>query len=551
MNAETISGLLGGIGLFLLGMFLMTNGLRTATGKALQRILERWTHTTLRGIFAGFIITALVQSSSAVTVATLGFVNAGLMRLKQAVTVVYGSNIGTTMTAWLVALVGFNVDIKAFALPAIGIGMLLKLLWDNHRLGAIGEAIAGFGIFFLAIEILKGSFEGIGASIQFQDISPTGSGLILLVGAGFLMTLLMQSSSAAMALILTAAGGDVIPIPGAAAMIIGANVGTTTTAMLVVIGATSNAKRLATAHLFFNLITGCVALILLPWMLQLIQILQTDSSLSNAGPATFLAIFHTLFNVLGVAIMWPLTTKMVELLKRRFRSADEDEAKPVHLDNTLLDTAELAVKALDLELSRVGEISRRMAKGAISAELGPGARLHADRITVERLVVAAGAYVTDIQKASLSDELSDALPNSLRVGRYYNTAARLAERVAERQAKINLNRSPELEKEIIQFKSDVVDLIETADPNAEGYIRGQSEKTLQNMEQQFRELNNKLLIACTKDDISPHDMVALLELLNNIRRLGKQLEKGARYLDNFRDQAPAELIEEQDLHHVE
>jgi len=551
LEIEAISGLLGGIGLFLLGMFLMTHGLRTAAGRALQNILESWTQTTLRGILAGFTITAVVQSSGAVTVATLGFVNAGLMRLKQAVTVIYGSNIGTTMTAWLVALVGFHVDIKAFALPAIGIGMLLRLVWADRRPGAYGEALTGFGIFFLAIDILKTSFEGMGQSIQFQDLEPSGVGLLLLVGAGFTMTVLMQSSSAAMALILTATGGDVIPIQGAAAMIIGANIGTTSTAMLAAIGATPNAKRLASAHVGFNLITGCVALLLLPWLLQMIEFLQDSSHVAAAGPATLLAIFHTLFNVLGVIIMWPLTNQMVKLLERRFRSAEEDEAKPVHLDTTLLYASELAIKALGLELSRIGEIARRMGKGAISAELGPGARVHTDRMIIEQLVVAAGAYVTAIQKSTLSDAVSNALPNALRVSRYYNTAARLAERVALRQADVDLTHAPELEAQIAQFKSYVVELINIADPGGEHYTNTKESEELRAVEHGFRELNAKLLIACTKETISAQDMVLLMEVLNNMRRLGKQLEKGARFLNDLREQVPAEMVEEQDPHHVE
>ncbi len=232
MELDLLGGLIGGIGLFLLGMQLMTSGLRNAAGQQLSDILQHWTRTKLRGVLSGAMMTALVQSSSAVTVAILGFVNAGLMNLSQAVMVIYGSNIGTTMTAWLVATIGFHINIKAFALPAIGIGMLLKVSSGDRRRGAFGEALAGFGIFFLGIEVLKSSFGGLGEAIQFSQLSPAGIGLLWLVLSGFAMTLVMQSSSAAMALILTAVGGGVIPLDAAAAMVIGANVGTTSTALL-------------------------------------------------------------------------------------------------------------------------------------------------------------------------------------------------------------------------------------------------------------------------------------------------------------------------------
>ena len=143
-----IGSLLGGIGLFLLGMVLMTDGLKTAAGKTLRNILQSSTGTPMRGLLSGALITSLVQSSGAVTVAIIGFVNAGLMSLGQAVTVIYGTNIGTTMTSWLVAIIGFNVNIKAFALPAIGMGMMYRLIKGSGRQGAIGEALAGFGVFF-------------------------------------------------------------------------------------------------------------------------------------------------------------------------------------------------------------------------------------------------------------------------------------------------------------------------------------------------------------------------------------------------------------------
>jgi phosphate:Na+ symporter len=153
MTLSMIGSLIGGIGLFQLGMLLMTDGFKLAAGKTLRNILESSTSTPLKGLLSGALITSLVQSSSAVTVAIIGFVNAGLMSLSQAITVIYGSNIGTTMTSWLVALIGFKVNIKAFALPAIGVGMMQRLIKGPGRQGAIGEALAGFGVFFLALRL--------------------------------------------------------------------------------------------------------------------------------------------------------------------------------------------------------------------------------------------------------------------------------------------------------------------------------------------------------------------------------------------------------------
>ena len=244
------------LGLFLLGMRLMTDGLKYAAGSSLRRIIEESVSTRLRGIASGAFITSIVQSSSAVTVAAIGFVNAGLVDFGHAVSIVYGSNIGTTMTGWLVALLGFNINIKAFAIPAVGLGMFLRLVQRESRTAAFGDVLAGFGIFFIGIGVLKDAFAGLGQNLQLAGLGGEGAmAVVIFVGIGFLLTFLMQSSSASIAIILTAVAGNVISMPDAAAAVIGANVGTTTTAALSVIGATTDAKRLACAHVIFNIIT--------------------------------------------------------------------------------------------------------------------------------------------------------------------------------------------------------------------------------------------------------------------------------------------------------
>ena len=156
---------IGGIGLFLLGMMMMTDGLKMAAGDALKHILSEWTRTPLRGFLSGVLITSLVQSSGAVTVAVIGFVNAGLLDILQTVYVIYGTNIGTTMTSWLVAIVGVKLHVQALALPMIGLGMFLRVISGSTRRGALGDALAGFGLFFLGIAILKNTFEDIGGNI--------------------------------------------------------------------------------------------------------------------------------------------------------------------------------------------------------------------------------------------------------------------------------------------------------------------------------------------------------------------------------------------------
>lgn len=550
MELAVIGTVVGGVGLFLLGMYLMTNGLQLAAGEALRTVLESWTRTTLRGVLAGVTITSIVQSSSAVTVATIGFVNAGLMNLRQAVTVIYGSHIGTTMTAWLVALIGFHFNIKLFALFAIGSGMVLHLLWGDRRYGAMGEALAGFGVFFLGIDILKGGFEGMGSTIQFATLSPEGMGLLLLIAIGIAMTLLMQSSSASIAIILTAAGGNVIPVAAAAAIIIGANIGTTSTALLAVIGATPNAKRAAAAHVAFSVITACVAMLILPQMVALAFKIRGTLGESSDAP-TVLALFHTLFNLLGVALLWPFTDRLVALLERRFRSAEEDEAKPRYLDRTLIATPTLAFHALAEELGRIAAIALRMAKGGLSSEMGPGVRLAPDRNALEQLVMAAAKFSTDVQKSKLPDNLAEVLPNGVRVSRYYTAVAQLAETIANQSQRHQDVTYAPLAREISLFRQAVVQMLTATDPSRTDYSSEAAATALAGIESNYQQIKAALLRDGTAGNISVQEMAALLELMSHIRRLAEQAEKGGRYLHNFNACAPAAALDESDSNHVE
>ena len=260
------TNLIGGLGLFRLGMTMMTDGLKLAAGPALARILAGATRTRWHALGSGMLVTAMVQSSGAVTVAAIGFVNAGLLALGPALWVLFGANVGTTMTGWIIALVGLKFKIESLALPLIGVGVALRLTGEGKRRGAMGTTLAGFGLLFLGIAMLQASFTGLAGQVEL----PQGEGplaVLAQVAIGAAMTVLMQSSGASMAIALTAAQGGLLTAQGAAAVVIGANVGTTFTALLAAIGATPNARRAAAAHVAFNLITGTVALVLLPWLI--------------------------------------------------------------------------------------------------------------------------------------------------------------------------------------------------------------------------------------------------------------------------------------------
>lgn len=529
MEIGLIGSFIGGIGLFLLGMKLMTDGLKVAAGQALRHILAQWTRTPLRGFLSGILITSLVQSSSAVTVAVIGFVNAGLLSLLRTSYVIYGTNIGTTMTSWLVALVGFKVNVQAFALPLIGLGVFLHLFGGATRRGALGEALAGFGLFFLGIAILKDAFGGLGSGIAFTDFPSEGWGLLLFTGIGFLLTFLMQSSSAAMAVTLTAAAAGMIPLTAAAATVIGANVGTTTTAALAVIGATANAQRTAALHVLFNLITAVTALLLLDPLLQVVQLLSPHMALVDSV-ATELALFHTLFNILGVAMLWFTTPYLVRWLERRLRAAEEDRGRPVYLDRNVLATPALALNAMVMELQRTGGFARQMLLDALSSEHHVSGQLHRDREVLERLSQAVNGFTLDMQRANLPEDVSEHLPVVLRIARYYLEGASLAVNIATAQEELDYIQDPRLSGAIGRFRSECAALLSLSDPIREGYSAEVVQQALAELEANYQRLKTQLLHAGSDEHIPMPQMVGQLNLYSEVRRAMEQSVKGANYL---------------------
>jgi phosphate:Na+ symporter len=519
-----IGGLAGGVGLFLLGMGLMTDGLKLAAGPALERILANSTKTRLRGLASGVMVTALVQSSSAVTVAAIGFVNAGLLNLSQAVWVLFGANVGTTMTGWLVALVGLKFKIEALALPLIGTGMILRLTGENNRRGALGTALAGFGVLFLGIDMLKETFTGLSTDFRL----PEGDGaldVLTQVLIGIVLTVLMQSSSAALAIALTAAQGGLLTPQGAAAVVIGANIGTTVTALIAAIGATPNAKRAAAAHILFNLLTGSVALLLLPWLIGLLGTLREALDL-DASPAAKLALFHTVFNVLGILLIWPLAARMTRFLEARFHRAEDDEARPRYLDKTVLAVPVLALDALEREVRHLGGIALRGLGEALS---GSTANLARDRHSVAGLNRAIAAFIVELNRAGMSSPSARQLPELLRVARYYESAVELAAEAAQAGREIAAAAAESGESvEQAEFRVQAKHLLTHLDPATNAAKRASAQR---DAEASYQALKAALLEAGAQGRLRVDVMDARLRAASAHRRALEQAGKAATLLN--------------------
>jgi len=331
---------LGGIGLFLLGMILMTDGLKAIAGPSLNRILARFTNRPILGIFSGAMITALVQSSSVTTLMTIGFVSAGLLTFSQTLGVIMGINLGTTSTGWIVSQIGLKVNVSAMAFPLVALGTVAKM-FGYGKVAHSGSALAGFGLIFLGISTMQTGMADLSQQVD-PTIFPSGGfwGNLLLVGIGVVMTVVMQSSSAAMATTLTALFSQAIALDQAAALVIGQNVGTTVKAVIAAIGTTIAAKQTAVAHIMFNLVTAIVALLLLPFLIQLMETLRDQFLWEEA---TTLAAFHTTFNIIGVMIFFPLTGVISTTIQKVIPDLGPQLTR--HLDSRLVRIYSAAIEA--------------------------------------------------------------------------------------------------------------------------------------------------------------------------------------------------------------
>ena len=524
------TGLLGGLGLLMIGMMLMTDGLKLAGGGAMRDILALWTRGRLRGLLAGFLVTGLVQSSSVVTVATIGFANAGLLSLERAIWVIFGSNVGTTMTAWIVALVGFQFDIAALALPLVGLGALLKLSGGQNRRAHLGLALVGFGLLFLGIGELKGALDSLGADFTFPAAETLGVGSIALyVLLGILLTTVTQSSSAALIMALGAAESGLVPFNAAAAVVIGANLGTTTTSLVAVIGATSTAKRVAISHMFFNLITAVVAVLILNPLLDLARFMIELLALTPSS-ALVLAVFHSVFNLLGVLLMWPMSKWLVHFLSRRFRSREEKASQPRHLDHTVLALPYLAADALALEVSRLnGQTVQALQAGCRSDDENDS---EAAIATAARGLAAAIAdYAVDLNRQELTPFVAAAVADLMECVQQYLLALGIAEELGR-------YRTPEagFSGELQQVLESYLKAIEAhlVQQDLSRAIENPDASSMAAVESRYRRLKLQLLDAAAHGQSRLLDLEPLLNRVNQLKRACGEVAKASDRLASVR-----------------
>lgn len=335
-----------GVAIFLFGMLFLEEGFKAFTGGLLEKILKRTTDRFWKALSFGVVSTTIMQSSSLVSVITISFLSAGLIPLMAGMGIIFGANLGTTTGAWLVAGLGLKVKISAYAMPMLVFGIIL-VFQSSRNLKGIGYVLAGLGFLFLGIHHMKEGFEAFRGSIDLAQYAMTGlGGLLFFSLVGAVATVVMQSSHATLVLIITALAAGQVTYENALALAIGANVGTTITAIIGALSANYQGKRLAGAHLIFNVMTGLIAIVFMgqfvlavEWVSELVHIPSDDYALK-------LAVFHTIFNVVGVAVMTPLASATEKFLTRLIKQPAEDLIQPKYLNAASMEFPETVYKAV-------------------------------------------------------------------------------------------------------------------------------------------------------------------------------------------------------------
>ncbi len=385
---------IGGIGLFLLGMVLMTDGLKGLAGDRLRRLLSNYTKTPMSGAATGAVATALIQSSSATIITAVGFVGAGLLTFPQALGIIFGANIGTTITGWLVAILGFKLHLGEVVLPLVLLGVMLRL-YGSGRVRHIGLSLAGFSLLFFGIDAMQqgmAQFEGAVTPDVFPDNTLFGRFKLLLIGVA--ITLVTQSSSAGVATALAAIGAGAISFPQAAAMVIGMDVGTTFTAALATIGGSTATRRTGYAHVIYNVMTGVMAFFLLGPYADYVADWISQGGAGNTQIS--LVAFHTLFNTIGVILILPFVQPFARLITELVPESGPPLLR--RLDKRLVASPG---SAIDTGLATMGDITTELI-GVITHALEPDGKGRPDEArlgTIEEALEATRSYMARIDTA--------------------------------------------------------------------------------------------------------------------------------------------------------
>ncbi|MCX7694321.1 MAG: Na/Pi cotransporter family protein [Caloramator sp.] len=536
MNAKMVFELLGGLGLFVYGMHLMGGGLQKAAGEKLKRILEVLTTNRVLAITVGTVVTAIIQSSSATTVMTVGFVNAGLMNLYQAAGVIMGANIGTTMTAQLIA---FKLTDIAPLILAIGAAMLM--FSSKKKTKDIGEIVFGFGVLFVGMKMMEHSMKPLAQMDGFRNLIITlGTHPILGVLVGLGMTAVVQSSSATIGILQALAGINALPLNVALPILFGDNIGTCVTAMLASIGANKNARRASLIHLSFNVIGTVIFMSILPIVVKLIPILGGDIKRQIANA-------HTIFNLTNVIIQAPFIPLLVKWVKWLV-PGEEKEATTMtleHLDSRLLETPSIAVGQVIKEISRMGQIASENLTRSMEAFFNEDTKLINKVFEVEQVVNFLEREITSFMVAlsntSLSEHDSEIITSLFHVVNDIERIGDHADNIAElAQYRIDnkLVFSDDAIKELHEIYNVAKYAVDSSIDALKNFDFGLAQKVLEaegKIDMMEKQLRNEHIDRLNKGVCSTSSGTIFLDLISNIERIGDHSNNIAQMVLDFKE----------------
>lgn len=556
----TTLNLFGGLAIFLFGMKLMSDGLQKASGEKLRQLLSVATANRLAATLCGALVTGIIQSSSATTVMVVGFTSAGLLTLYQALGVIFGANIGTTLTAWVVSLFGFSVQISLFALPVIAVGFFVQFIPRFILLRRIGETMVGFGLLFLGLDIMKNAIPADFAQnpqvvAWISKFRPDNLlNLITLIFSGTVLTVILQSSSAVMAMTLTCAAAGIIDFPTACALVLGENIGTTVTANLAAIGASKDARRAALGHFLFNFIgvlwVTCIFrhfVHLIDWLVPGSPYTKETAVLTAVLPY-HISAFHTVFNLINTLLMLPFLKQLANLTLVFIPKTKREEKKEhelIFLSTRFTQTPELALIAVRKEVERMMSFVTKMTDKLIHAVKVDDDKMFERLIedvksaehTTDVLEHKINLYLTTLTHGNLSRHavaqafsLFDVLNSIERMGDCGEKIARILEKFHTKQpfigqdvddleeiAKLTKDITKRTRRVLVDFQQPTKQWQTTARCTFADAVR--DEEKLNAMRKQFLRARRERILA-GKAQATPDSITAYADILNNFERIG-------------------------------
>jgi phosphate:Na+ symporter len=532
--------ILGSLGVFLFGMRMMSEGLQQAAGSRLQKILAYMTSNRFAGVTSGFLITSVIQSSSATTVMVVGFVDAALLTLRQSIGVIMGANIGTTVTAWIVAILGFKFSIGTAALPAIAVGTVMLLIRKIDR-DDLAHALIGFGMLFLGLSLLKDAVPDIRNNPEVLEFLAHYTDLgflsfLIFIVVGTLLTVAVQSSSAAMAITLTMTFSGWIDYPTAAAIVLGENIGTTVTATLAALNANANAKRAARAHLLFNLF-GVVwmALIFGP-MLGLIDRIVPGAITNRTAIASHLAMFHTVFNVLNTLLCVGFVPTIERFVRRLVPDDAVADPRSYHLPYVrtgFQDTVELNIITARGELARMAEHVQSLFSYFLELFQNPDKAVrsrrggYADQLAlVERMHEEITTFLVECSREPISEQTAANINGMVRVSAQLDSIADTSNkliRLAERKFEKDIQLDQKLMEEIRPYTEMVTEFLAFNTAHFDGRLNEEEYQRAQAMEDRINKYQKRYKKATQKrmrTGSAVKTEMFYLDLLRHVEHIG-------------------------------